>query len=81
MCEMNCVKDDGFFTCFHIHIKREHVGTLVLMIILMYGIYFWEVCCEEKLWRSDVIIHIIVLCGFRKKNNFGGLVWLQEKLL
>jgi len=39
-CEMNCVKDDELFTCCHIHIKREHVGTLVWMIILMYGVYF-----------------------------------------
>jgi len=39
-CEMNCVKDDGLFTCCHIHIKRENVGILVLMIILMYGVYF-----------------------------------------
>jgi len=39
-CEMKCVKDDGCFTCCHIHIKREHAGTLVLMIILMYEIYF-----------------------------------------
>jgi len=68
-----CVLDDKFTT-------RLIVGTLKEKMIMLHwwcwdswrGIYFWDMCCvKNQLWKSDVKMHIIVLCDVRK-NNYGG---------